>query len=253
MKMKKMNLKTIMLTSIITLGMLVIGTTNSNAALQANPTTYNNPKKIEGDGRDYFIKAIREMEAPNQTMGLTEEIDETTLVETTNNNIDVHMMKSTELGAIAILTLSGFGNPQKIPDSQIKSSTGNVTGVYYSDRGRTTVEQTACIGVNELDRVMSANSRYYVDYRGSKTGAVWVPHVGDGYSTDDFKSNFGIFTVNEEDFDLYIWSCWLGSGSRAGIDIACSPTFGSHMIYGSALGCGDVDYSFSRGVAVSGI
>ena len=41
-------------------------------------------------------------------------------------------MRSTEYGAIAILSASGYGNPQTLQNSAVKTTTGNKTGVYFT-------------------------------------------------------------------------------------------------------------------------
>ncbi len=98
------------------------------AALQANPNTHYSGYKRNSN---QWISEIRQMEAPNNAMGLVESF-KSDLTPTTSNNIDVHMMKSTEYGAIAILAVSGYGNPQTMQASSIKTTTGNTTGVYYT-------------------------------------------------------------------------------------------------------------------------
>lgn len=43
------------------------------------------------------------------------------------NNLDIHMQKTTEYGAMAILSVSSYGNPNKITSGE--TTTGNSTGV----------------------------------------------------------------------------------------------------------------------------
>lgn len=112
----------------ISIGILLIGT-SSQATWQANAATHSTGKKDTGAN---WITSIRQMETAGQTMGLTETIGSNLVATSTSNNIDVHMMKSTEYGAMAILSASGFGNPKTLQDSTIKSTTGNVTGVYIT-------------------------------------------------------------------------------------------------------------------------
>lgn len=101
----------------------------SRAALQSNPSTYY----TKGDGANNWVGNIRSMETTGQAMGLNETINGTTLAPTSaSNGIDVHMMKTTEYGAIAILSASGYGNPQTIQTSAVRTTTGNKTGIYYS-------------------------------------------------------------------------------------------------------------------------
>ena len=59
-------------------------------------------------------------------MGLEETLNED-LTSNTPNNIDVHMEKNTEYGALAILSASSYGNPNKVEDGN--TTTGNATGV----------------------------------------------------------------------------------------------------------------------------
>ena len=103
---------------------------NVKAALQSNPNTqYNDTdKKTSTD----WIKQIREMETGQGSMGLNETLNENLTASSESNNIDVHMMRSTEYGAIAILSTSGYGNPQTLQNSSTKTTTGNKTGVYFS-------------------------------------------------------------------------------------------------------------------------
>lgn len=54
---------------------------------------------------------IRTMETKNQAMGLEESIEEQSMQSASGSNgIDVHMIKSTEWGTVAILSASGYGN-----------------------------------------------------------------------------------------------------------------------------------------------
>ena len=94
-----------MVTSTLLIGMIAIGETNSKATLQANMTTHIAGKTYTGSA---LIQNIREMEKSGQTMGLNETINDD-LTPTSSNNIDVHMMRTTEYGAMAILFASGFG------------------------------------------------------------------------------------------------------------------------------------------------
>ncbi|MNT25127.1 hypothetical protein D3C72_1606320 [compost metagenome] len=73
------------------------------------------------------------METSGQAMGLNETLNGTSLVPTSESNgIDVHLMKATEYGAIAILSASGYGNPQTMQSGALRTTTGNKTGIYYA-------------------------------------------------------------------------------------------------------------------------
>ena len=169
MKEKRSMRKVMMTTMLVIAGILMIGGTSSKAALQANMTTHNAKGTKTGA---QWIEQIRQMETAGQTMGLNETLN-TDLSPKTSNNIDVHMMRTTEYGAVAILSASGFGNPKKLSEVSIKSSTGNVTGVYMGDRW----EWTA--GVCSASTV-GKNARYYDLYTTSNTSA----KVGDALGTD---------------------------------------------------------------------
>ena len=170
--------KQILLTSTLLLGMLTIGGTSSKAALQANLTTHNAGKTDTGAN---WITNIRQMETAGQTMGLTETIGSNLVATSSSNNIDVHMMKTTEYGAMAILSASGFGWKGKLADAPVKSTTGNVTGVYVMG---TRWEWTA--GVCSASTV-GKDARYYDLYTTSQTSA----KVGDALGLDTYTDNPG--------------------------------------------------------------
>ena len=113
-------------------------------------------------------------------MGLNETINGQ-LVASTSNNIDVHMMKTTEYGAMAILSASGFGWKGKLADAPVKSTTGNVTGVYVMG---TRWEWTA--GVCSASTV-GKDARYYDLYTTSQTSA----KIGDALGLDSYTDNPG--------------------------------------------------------------
>ena len=171
-------LKQALVTSTLLLGMLTIGGTSSQAALQANATTHNAPKGATGAS---WIQSIREMEKSGQTMGLNETIN-TDLTPTTSNNIDVHMMRATEYGAMAILSASGFGYSGKLQDAPVKSTTGNVTGVYVLGNR---YEWTAGVGSTST---VGKDARYYDLY---KIGDLTSAKIGDAAGLDTYTTNPG--------------------------------------------------------------
>ena len=107
----------------------VLPTGQVKAALQSNPNTQY--KTVYNPTT--WMTQIRQIETSGNAMGLSETLDTTSLIATSESNgIDVHMMKSTEYGAIAILSASGYGNPQTLQSSSVKTTTGNKTGIYFS-------------------------------------------------------------------------------------------------------------------------
>lgn len=231
-------LRKILVASTLLLGMLAIGGTSSQAALQANPTTHKAKKRYTGAT---LIKSIREMETSGQTMGLNETVNASSLLSSTSNDIDVHMMKSTEYGAVAILSVSGFGNPNKLQDTatQVKSTTGNVTGVYMGDRER--YEWTA--GICDVSATVGAgtNARYYDKYTiKDQTSA----KIGDALGKTEYVTNPGCsgwHSTSSAD-----WLIFTNCGFVRG---------GSGIFYfngSNGIGIWSTSSNYGRGVAVVG-
>lgn len=101
--------------------MVLFGTNNSKAVLQSNGDT-----GVTYNLSDWMMN-VRKMEELGGAMGLNEKINSDLTTDGDSNNIDVHMQKNTEYGALAILSASSYGNPSKINDGE--TTTGNVTGV----------------------------------------------------------------------------------------------------------------------------
>ena len=106
----------------LVVAMLLLGANSSHAALQSNGNT---------PATDYlgnWMIKIRRMESLGGTLGLTETVSTTTLLPTTDsNNVDIHLEKNTEYGAIAILSASSYGNQSKVTYGG--TTTGNKTGI----------------------------------------------------------------------------------------------------------------------------
>jgi len=100
---------------------LILNQGKVHAVVQANGndgTAYNLS--------DWMIN-VRKMEELGGTMGLSETLNDNLTSSSTSNSIDVHMEKNVEYGALAILSASSYGNPNKVEDGN--TTTGNVTGV----------------------------------------------------------------------------------------------------------------------------
>ena len=106
----------------------VLPTGHVKAALQSNPNTQY---KTDYNPTTWMTQ-IRQIETSGNAMGLSETLNSDLTSSSESNGIDVHMMKSTEYGAIAILSASGYGNPQTLQSSSVKTTTGNKTGIYFS-------------------------------------------------------------------------------------------------------------------------
>ena len=154
----------------------VLPTGHVKAALQSNPNTQYktnyNPTT--------WMTQIRQIETSGNAMGLSETLDTTSLIATSESNgIDVHMMKSTEYGAIAILSASGYGNPQTLQSSSVKTTTGNKTGIYFSGSNWEWVA-----GGLEGSIFSGVNSRYFDTYSGGQASARIGDALGSASTTN---------------------------------------------------------------------
>lgn len=113
---EKLILFTILMITLI----LILLPNTVNAALQSNGGT---PKT---DTINNWLINIRNMQATGGTLGLTDSIDNNNLT-SNNTNLDIHMEKNTEYGALVILSASSYGKPNKVNDGD--TTTGNATGV----------------------------------------------------------------------------------------------------------------------------
>ena len=120
--------------------MAILMTTNVHAALQSRP---GGTPLYDGSANGYF-EGFRDMEKEGGPLGLRatfETNSSKSYIETsTSNNIDSHMCKNSEWGAVAMLSASdygaGNGKVNYSYDSTTKiynlsaSTTGNLTGVF---------------------------------------------------------------------------------------------------------------------------
>ena len=186
----------------ISLIALMLNTGKSSAALQANQNT----QYTKADKLPNWQSNIRKMEAEGGAMGLSETIN-SDLTPTSSNNIDVHAMKTTEYGAIAILSASSYGNPSN--DQAITTTTGNNTGVML----KTNAWEYTSGGIG-------TQSKYYDAYGSAKSGdafacagwhgassSVWV----EGYELYFMRGSGGIFSYRKNGSGNYgvphIYAC----------------------------------------------
>ncbi len=102
---------------------VIIKPNESEAALQSNggtPATKNLS--------DWMLQ-IRQMQELGGTLGRKDAIDTTNLTSGATD-LDIHMEKNTEYGAMVILSASAYGNPNKIEDGE--TTTGNSTGIVMN-------------------------------------------------------------------------------------------------------------------------
>ena len=165
---------------------------NVKAALQANPTTHYNSanRKTPTD----WMTQIRSMEKGGEAMGLNETLNSDLRASSASNGIDVHMMRSTEYGAIAILAASGYGSSSKL-NNTMQTTTGNKTGVYFSGKNYEFVagglKGSIFSGVNTkyYDAYNTNDSNSY-DYNTNKSHAKIGDALGDGTTTNPGCANW---------------------------------------------------------------
>lgn len=153
----------------------VLPTGQVKAALQSNPNTQY---KTQYDPTTWMTQ-IRQIETSGNAMGLSETLNSDLTSSSESNGIDVHMMKSTEYGAIAILSASGYGNPQTLQSSSVKTTTGNKTGIYFSG------SNWEWVAGGLSGRIFSGvNSRYFDTYSESQDSARIGDALGSASTTN---------------------------------------------------------------------
>ena len=156
---------------LVTMTLMPIG--QVKAALQANPNTqYTKTATPEN-----WIKEFRQMETAGGAMGLNETLNTDLTSSSGSNGIDVHMMRTTEYGAIAILSASGYGNPSNA--QAITSTTGNETGIILNTNNK---EWTA--GGLQGSIFTGVDSRYYDAYTRSQDSAKVGDALGSSTTTN---------------------------------------------------------------------
>ena len=190
---------------IIILFLTLITGGNVKAVYQSTPYTQENPSSQTWDN---WLNNMRTMETTGGAMGLNETLNGTTAT-SESNNLDVHMMKGTEYGAIAILSASGYGNinnTQKPETSTADTAAENKTGVYYNYNNW---EFTACIAAQEVG---SSFSRYWDKYntlglRGMSPSQTWHggsagKAFGSGYLYKHYLDNHGTLLINVQSHNI---------------------------------------------------
>lgn len=157
---KKMNNKIKILLILVLTAMLVllVQSNQVQAALQSNGAT-----PATGNLNDW-IKAVRQMQATGGTLGLSDTINNN--LTSSNKNMDIHMEKNTEYGAMVILSASSYGNPNKITNGQ--TTTGNASGVVMN---LNTEWVAAARNDTTVGNMSGAAKRYWNAYTGDGSTA----------------------------------------------------------------------------------
>ncbi len=171
----KKSIKAILIIILIIILQILFNVKEVNAGLQSNPNTNSACKKNTPAN---WIKDIRKVEATGGAMGFSEIINDGTLQATSESNgIDIHMMKSTEYGAIAILSASGYGNSSN--DNVLTTTTGNKTGVIMN------INNWEWIAGGLSGSIFSGVSkRYYDAYSGNNSSAKVGDALGNGSTSN---------------------------------------------------------------------
>ena len=169
--MKTKTLKQILATTMLATTILITNAGISKAALQANQNTQYTKEDVPVN----WMKAFRQMETAGGAMGLNETLSDDLTASSESNGIDVHMMRTTEYGAIAILSASGYGNSSN--DKIITTTTGNSTGVILNVN--TNIWEYNAGGLSG-SIFSGVNSRYFDTYTGSQSSA----RIGDTLGTE---------------------------------------------------------------------
>lgn len=145
---------------VATLCLLSLPSHTKAAALQANGG--EPAKKTAGN----FLVAIRQMQEAGGALGLTDSINydadnvKNSNLISNNTNLDIHMQKNTEYGAMVILSASSYGNPDKIEDKG--TTTGNKTGVVMKINNE---RVSAALSNTTVENVLNASKRYWNTYQ----------------------------------------------------------------------------------------
>ena len=194
--------KTFLTILLISLASMIIMPNVSNAALQSNggtPATKN---------VDQWMLQIRQMQSAGGTLGLTDTINATGLT-SENTNLDIHMEKNTEFGAMAILSASSYGKPDKVNTGE--TTTGNKTGVVIN----LNKEWVAAGTISSSTTYRQAVGRYKNAYTTS-----YVAKVGDAINeTNGWHGSSA--------------STWLNSDNYSGLLRSYSGSLFSYSGYGS--------------------
>ena len=213
-----------LLSAIIMLtAMTVMPVGRVKAALQANPNT----QYTKAAGATSWMTWFRKMEEQGGAMGLNETLKDD-LTSESSNGIDVHMMRTTEYGAIAILSASGYGNPSN--DRAITSTTGNETGVMVN-----TNQWEWNAGGLQGSIFSGVNSRYFDTYTGERESA----RVGDalGSSTTTNQGTAGWHSASCSGWVVGSYPYFVRGGKGGIFSFSCGGDSGSYYARGVVV-CG---------------
>lgn len=210
-----MKLKEKIFISILLLITIAIIPVYSRAALQANGNRDEYGEyEVKTDTLDGWILNVRKMETTGGTLGLTDTINTSNLTSSasSSNNLDIHMQKNTEYGAMAILSASAYGNQAKIEDGE--TTTGNKSGIYINFNSEWVA---AGAGLLETTYAKNASVKYINNDYTTTPGEKY--HTGDAMDIGYWHEGYGLK--------------WFGDDSNAGLvrdyDGSLFSYFGRHI------------------------
>ena len=228
-------MKKLLITAIIMLILICVAAGSVQATYQSSP----NASAITATTATW-LPNVRRMEASGRVMGLTESLASAdTLLPNGTNDIDVHMQKNTEYGAMLILAVSDYGKQgDGTLDSDhinnavygLATSTGNVSGIYNVGNATEAVaagqpSQTSY----ESPSLYNANVRYYDTYNRSSA----VSKAGDAINIYTWQGGTG----------TWLYYAWASSTTRFFLTR-------SAFSYNSAR---NTDVNHSRACVVNGV
>lgn len=227
-----MKIKNKIITLLALIAAVLMYSSTSNAALQANG------KSTKTDTIGNWLLNVRRMEATGGTLGLTDTINTTDLTSSasTSNNLDIHMELNTEYGAMAILSASSYGNQNKINSGE--TTTGNKSGVYINLNN-----EWVAAGCKELGNNFAQFKNANVKYKNLYATNGYVAKIGDaigetnrwhgGTAIWDFSEKYGSGLIraysNSSVFSYY-------GGGRNSDPAGYDKTYGSRAVVVIGIG-----------------
>ncbi len=166
--------KKLIITTLLTLTIGTMLSTKTQAGYQSIPTG-----TVSTAYASTWVTGIRGIESASGGMGLSESINTSSLLATTEaNNVDVHLQKNTEYGAVIILATSNYGKQGNgTPGSNyvnsttygLATSTGNKYGIYELGQVGESIASDWVAGGGSSFLGTSINPRYIDRYTTSET------------------------------------------------------------------------------------
>ena len=168
---------------------------------------------------EQWMMRIRKMQETGQTLGLTDTINTTNLT-SGNKNLDIHMQKNTEYGAMLLLGISQYGNSNKLNTNGV-TTTGNNTGIVL----KINKEWVAAGTISDSSRYTNASKRYKNIYNSTyaekigdaiKTVGKWHGSSTTGWITgDSCNARSGIVRAYSGSVFSYYGTSWIHFSGEA--------------------------------------